>query len=115
MELTFSNEFDYIPYFNKNRETDNPIKITCRYMTTPERVKYIDVELLAKGTEVQTKTVFKNEGIIKVSILKIENLKVNGMDIKTAKDLLMIEGLSQLSDEIASAIATNNLMPDLKN
>jgi len=115
MELTFSNEFEYIPYFNNNKDSDKPVKITCRYMTTPERVKYIDVELLTVGSEVKTKTIFKNEGLLKVSVLKIENLKVNGMEIKTAKDLLAIEGLSQLSDEIASYIATRNLAPDLKN
>jgi len=115
MELTFSNEFEYIPVFNKNRDSDKPVKVTCRYMTTPERVKYIDVELISTGSEVQTKTVFKNEGILKVSIIKIENLKVNGLDIKTARELLNIEGLSQLSDEIASFIVTSNLMPDLKN
>jgi len=115
MELTFSSEFEYIPYFNKNRDSDNPIEVICRYMTTPERVKYIDVELLTTGSEVQTKTVFKNEGILRVSILRIENLKVNGVEIKTARELLSIEGLSQLSDEIASYIATSNLMPNLKN
>lgn len=115
MELTFSSEFEYIPAFNDNQENENPIKIICRYMTTPERSKYIENKLMTVNGEIQSQTIFHNEAILKASILKIENLKVNGVEIKTAKALLEIEGLSQLSEEIATYIATKNLSPDLKN
>lgn len=115
MDLTFSSEFEYIPTFNNNREEEIPIKIVCRYMTTPERSKYIENKLMTVNGEIQSQTIFHNEAILKASILKIENLKVNGVEIKTAKALLEIEGLSQLSEEIASFIATKNLSPDLKN
>jgi len=115
MELTFSNEFEYIPTFNGNRESEKPIKVICRYMTTPERSKYIENKLMTVNGEVQSQTIFHNDAILKASILRIENLKVNGVEIKTARALLEIEGLSQLSEDIASHIATKNLMPDLKN
>lgn len=115
MELTFSNEFEYIPTFNNNREEENPVRVICRYMTTPERSKNIESVLMTVNGESQSRTVFHNDAILRASILRIENLKVNGVEITTAKALLAIEGLSQLSEEIASYIATRNLMPDLKN
>lgn len=115
MELTFSNEFEYIPNFAENKKSEKPVVIHCRYMTMPERSRLIEESMISSGGEIKTRTVFHNSDILKTCILKIENLKVNGVEIKTAKEMIAIEGLSQMCEEVATYIATQNLIPDLKN
>ena len=115
MELTFSDEYEYIPHWNENKKEDKPVKVFCRYLTTPEREKYISVGYVSVDGELQRRTSFDNSGIVRASVIKIENLKVNGVEIKTAGDLLGIRGLSSLATEIADFAASINVTPDLKN
>ena len=115
MELTFSEEYEYIPVFNGNRKDDKPVVVRMRYLTTPEREDCVRVKMVSVDGELQRQTSFDNEKILKRSIVEIEGLKANGMDIKTATDLFSIRGLSPLSSELADYAAGKNLTPDLKN
>ena len=115
MELTFSDEYEYIPIWNGNRKEEKQVTVQLRYLTTPEREKYISVGYVSTDGELQRRTSFDNSGILRASIIKIENLKVNGVEVKTAGDLLGVRGLSSLATEIADHAAGKNVTPDLKN
>ena len=115
MELTFSDEYEYVPVWNNNRKDERPVTVQLRYLTTPEREKYISVGYVSVEGELRRNTSFDNSGILRASIIKIDNLKVNGVEIKSASELLGIRGLSSLATEIADHAASKNVTPDLKN
>jgi len=115
MKFTFENEFEYIPVFNNNREDSQPIKAKFRYLTTPEREKYIQVDYVSIDGVMERRTSFDYTGILKASLISLENCEPNGQKVTTAKGLLEFEGLSQLSNEMADYAAGRNITPDLKN
>ncbi len=115
MKITFDNEFEYIPFFNDNREDEKPGVAKFRYMTTPERVKFITVENVFVKGRLERHTTFDREGIVRVSLLSLENFDVNGVKIKTAQELISYQGLSTLTEELGDYAAGKNITPDLKN
>ena len=115
MKITFDNEFEYKPVWNKNREDSKPINARFRYLTSIERQNLVKVEYKNFDGELHTVTTFDNEGVIKATLLKLDNLIVNGEAISTAKDLIGCRGVSSLVNELADYSTGRSITPDLKN
>ena len=71
MKFTFENEFEYIPVFNNNREDSQPIKAKFRYLTTPEREKFIKVDYVSIDGVMEGRTGFDYSGILKAAMLSL--------------------------------------------
>ena len=115
MEITFDNEFEYIPVFNNNRKKDKPMVARFRYLTTPEREKFIKSDTVIINGVARTETKIAHSGILKASLLSLTDCVVNKVAITNAKELLAYEGLSQLCVEMGDYAAGKNITPDLKN
>ena len=115
MNVTFSDEYDYTPIWNNNLKEENPVVFHMRYLTTPEREKFIIRDLASVDGELRQTTRFDNVGILKASVTKIDNLSKNGSPIDTVQKLLAERGFSALSSEVADYAAGQNILPDLKN
>lgn len=115
MKLTISKEFDYTPEWNGNQDDTDPIVVHCRYLTAGERDKIIYPVVEQHDGEMVTRIEADRRGIIEKSVLSIDNLSINGRDIKTAKDLMEQHGVGELYQEIAMELISRNMSPDLKN
>ena len=115
MNYSFSDEYEYIPFNNGNRQDEKPIEVQLRYMTLPEREESMKVEYVAVEGELQKRTSFDHGKILKYSVVSLRNLTVHKQAIITAYELLAIRGLSELCAEIAEFAVGKNRTPDLKN
>jgi len=105
-------EVEYIPEWNKNQEETEPITFTLRYITDAERSRCQRPRFDEKGNpEVE----IDYEGFIKYGVAKIENFKVNGKAITTARQFNALSGFSQLHMEVALQVFSMNARQDSKN
>ena len=115
MKVTFDNEFDFIPEWNENQADEKPIKARFQYLTTPQREKFISIKYVGIESETRKETSFDYEGILRASLISLENCEINGIKITNANELIAFRGLSQLVRELADHAAGMNITPDLKN
>lgn len=115
MKLTIDDRYEVIPEWNGNRESDEPIKITCRYLTIPERARCIVKDVQVDGDKAVVTVKYKDRDLFDLSVLKIENLEVNGRKITNAIEFHSVSGLGGLFDEIVGEIIARNTRRELKN
>ncbi len=115
MDLTFNDSFELVPEWNGNKNDANPITITCRYLNTLERGRMFETKNVVVAGEYRIETVIHKEELVKTSVEKIANLKVNGEEIKTGAGLVKVSGLSALAEEVANQLYIKNMTGDLKN
>ena len=115
MKLTFDDKYEFIPKWNGNETDSEPVKILCRYLSSPERSRCIKKEILADNDKSTVKIVYHEVDLFTLSVEKIENLEVNGKKVKTAAEFLAEENLSSLFDEIVNEIVRRNTRSNLKN
>jgi hypothetical protein len=53
--------------------------------------------------------------LFRYAVQSIENLEINGKQVKTASEFLALSGLSGLFSEVVVEIITNTARKDLKN
>jgi hypothetical protein len=111
MKLLIEKEYQYIPEWNGNKKDEKPIVFNMRALTEFERDKVITQRYIDGGVETTTN---KSEAIRR-AVVSIDNLNVNGVDIKTAKDFLELPGISVLIAELAANILTHTVKKDLGN
>lgn len=118
MKLHIARGEKFIPKWNGNDATENPITFHLHYLTPDEReqcaVIYVPVGDTKKGVKV--KTDFRELFVLGVE--KIENLSidVDGTEVKieTAKDFLKYPMPEELYQEVAVRVKTS-LGVELKN
>ena len=101
MDLTFSDRYDFQPEWNDNLKNVKPVKVYCKYLTYPERERCKNIFAMQEndGTKkIQVK--MDQPQMLNFAIEKIEGLKVNGKEIKSADDLLASPRLTGLTNEI---------------
>jgi hypothetical protein len=117
MKLTISKEFEITPDWNGNLEEDaeNQIKVRCRYFTAGERDDIIYPKVVQRDGETEVWFEADRRKAIEKGVIEIQNLSVNGKEIKAAKDLIGTEGLGDLYQELATEIISRNRTPNLGN
>ena len=118
MIIEVDNEREYIPAWNNNRQGDEPIKITHRFLKAGERKKFIYTKPIrlnvGEGTvSDEVDYIQDQEGIAKALITKIENLKVKDkksdkvIEVKDINTFYQTSGIPQaLVSEIENYILT---------
>lgn len=112
MELTIDREYDYVPEWRDNKNDANPVKFKMRMLTTGERDKLMGYEFGMDGS-VRLKP--DRQGMFMAGVVKIENLKMNGENITTAREMLARPGLDLLMAEVIADVLSQNSREDLKN
>lgn len=112
MKVILSREKDFIPKWNDNQESDEPVKFIIRAMTTSERDECTDIVFDHEGQE-NLKPDFKK--YFRKGVKRIENLFVDGKPITKAVEILELPGLYDLYLEVASEIAIYTGRDNLKN
>lgn len=111
MKLQIAKEYEYIPTWNGNRECDEPVKVQCKSLTEPERRQATKRKYIGGQIEIETDT----DIYLKYGVQRIEGLEVNGEQITDYRKLIATPGLAGLCEELAGEIATNTMVPNLKN
>ena len=118
MIIEVDNERTYTPAWNNNRQSDEPIVITHRFLKAGERKKFIYTKPIrlnvGEGTvSDEVDYIQDQEGIAKALITKIENLKVKDkksdkvIEVKDINTFYQTSGIPQaLVSEIENYILT---------
>jgi len=109
---TVSKDIVYIPDWDDNKEDAEPIKATLKYLTDAERSRCSTVGQDAKGN---VNVELNYELLVKLGVVGFESFKVNGEEIKTARQFLDLSGFSLLLIELGSQIFIMNARTDSKN
>ena len=114
MKFTIAREIEFVPEWNGNKESDEPIKFILKYLTGPERDEIINIAFDAEG-KVSVKPNFVKA--CRTGIKKIEGLTVDGKSVTTANEFLGLPGFDDLYHELGNQIMTMNPIKDdnLKN
>ena len=114
MKYTFKEISCYIPeiYGNKKRPESEQIKIYWRYPTAEEvreirkrtnpKVNFKDGKVVADGIEIEI--IVDDLLAVKKLVTTIENLEVNGQQIKDGEILLKTPGMNGVVQEISTEI-----------
>ena len=105
-------EIEYIPEWDNNQEESEPITFTLRYITDAERSRCQVPRFDEQGNPAVE---VDYEGFVKCGVTKIENFKVNGKEITTARQFSKLSGFHQLHMEVALKIFSLNARQDSKN
>ena len=97
-------EWEYIPTFQGNDKKETPGKAKLRQLTTREMNQCIKIR--SSGPEVN------EEKILECGLVELTDFKVNGVEIKTAADLLDTPGLYTLFTDLWVEIQTGNILPE---
>ena len=108
---------EYIPKWDGNREKDEPIKFTLRYLNNSERAKCYAVKADSKG---ETYIEPDNDLLIKYGVIGIENLEVENeggevRNVKNAIEFRNVRGFPELYLEVATQVLIMNSRQDLGN
>ncbi len=107
----------YVPEFDDNRESDDPITVEIKPMTVRESMRKSG-NVTAKNTSggIRTNAVDIRQETFCGHVRNVRNLRVGGKDIATAEDLLGT-GLGALVGEIEDAITNVSRLSegDVKN
>jgi len=115
VKISFDEKYEYIPKWNGNEEETEQVKFYLRYLTSPERSRCIQKDIMVDGDKPAIHVNYKERELFELSVEKIENLEVNGKKITTVKDFFSTPGLSGLFDEVVNEIVARNTRQDLKN
>lgn len=96
MELNITDGEAYKPLVGGNDTTDKPVVFNLRFLTVEDQTEIEYFEFInAKNNRVNAK--FNHREIFRRGVESIDNLRVNGKDIKTAEDFLSIRGSKALA------------------
>jgi len=112
VEITVSREYDFIPEWSGNKQDGNPIVFKMRMLSTGERDKLMGYEFSSDGRVQLTPD---RQGMFNSAVVKIENLKVNGESLISARQFLACPGLDSLFAEAVAEIMGKNAKEDSKN
>lgn len=114
MKFTIAREIEFIPEWNGNAKADQPIRVTLKYLTGPERDQILDLSFDASG-KVLVRTNF--EKACRLGIKRFDDFMVDGKAIVTADEFLKTPGFEDLYREIGGKIMLMNPIADesLKN
>lgn len=115
MKVSFDDKYDFVPNWNGNKEDASPIIFHCRYLSTTERARCLEREVLVDGEKTVVKVGYKDKELFTLSIESIENFEANGKKMLTAADVLASERLGTLFDECVNEFVARNARKDLKN
>ena len=111
MEFTLSDTYRVVPRWKGNHESDNPAVFICRYLTEAERTAIVGHKTRGIHLEVVTNL----SELLRVSVVRIDNLWINGQEIKTVEQLLECRGIIMLLNQVTNEIMANNIDPaDIK-
>lgn len=104
---------EYTPVWdgNSEREKDEQIVFTLRYMTNAELSRCYETQFVNGEPVVET----NNENLIKYGVESISNFNVNGLDITDARAFSKLSGFTGLYTEIATQVMIQNARLDSGN
>lgn len=111
MDVKISDTWEYVPEYNGNKDSKNPIKATLRHITVEERdecYEYVD----SVGGMRPVRSRFVEKGLVKLA-----NCLENGKEIKNGVELLKSKSYYGLYTELFVELLTNNALmeEDRKN
>lgn len=102
-------DVEYIPTWDGNREKPDPIKFTLKYLTNAERSRCFRIHADHKG---ETLVDWDNELLVKLGVVRIDGLIVNGKPVTTAQQFADLRGFDRLYAEVAAEVLTMNARED---
>jgi hypothetical protein len=111
MKLYIAKETEYLPEWNENRSSDEPVKFILKNLTPAERNECVGVQI------VDEKQTFSAdfEKLFRKGVKRIESLWVDDKEIRTVNEFLAVPGLYDLFIEVASEVLSQNIKVDSKN
>ena len=116
MDINITDGEVYIPPVGGNETVVKPVTFTLQYLTVEDQTEVEYFEFIqSKNNRINAK--MNNRDIFRRSVLKIENLSVNGKIITTVEDYLNIRGSKLLAEMLADvAVHVYKAMSvDIKN
>ena len=98
--IKISKTYEYIPEWNDNRDSDNPVKMTANYLTTAQIERCMNIG--SSNISIDRKQYLRE------SNPKFENLSVNDIPVCTADEFLKARGLGPLFSEVTTHILEQN-------
>ena len=111
MDITVLLNYDFTPEWNNNKREVKPVVFHMRRLTTAERDKF----MVLKFDEGRASVNPDRQGMFMNAVRSIDELKLNGEQIKAPRDLLSQPGLDALFTEVVADIIGQNDREDLKN
>lgn len=114
MDIKLQVENEYVPEaFGNNKKSGNEqIIITWRYPTPSERNLFRPQHVDMNG---KLTTKLDYDQIISTCVTKIENLKLNGVAVKTGRELNKSPGLTALAEEMKNLLLNKMFEINSKN
>lgn len=97
MDVNITEGERFIPELYGNEKASEPVAFNLKYLTVTEQdeMEYWEV-ISSKGSKVTMKTHWPD--VFRRGVTSVENLKVNGKEIKTAEEFLAIRGSTKMKD-----------------
>ena len=107
MDIIISKTYEYIPEWDGNRESENPVKMICDYLTTAQIERCMSIGSANISID--------RRQYLKESRPRFENLSVNGIPVCNADEFLKARGLGPLFSELTTHILEQNNQGISKN
>lgn len=104
MDYTINDGERYVPEIMGNEKEPSPVAFNLRYLTVRDQdeLEYYEVVSVKNTSRVNMKTNWAE--VFRRGVVSIENLKVNGKEVKTADEYMSIRGSKKLT-AIMQAVA----------
>ncbi len=112
MEITIAKNYDFTPEWNNNKQEAKPVVFHMRALTTAERERYLKYEF---GPEGGITMIPDRQGLFVSAVLSVDNLVVNGEQVRTAREFLSKPGLDFLFAEAVANVTAQTLTGEIKN
>jgi hypothetical protein len=105
MIISIDKEYTFIPDWQGNKDDDEPIKVTCKYLNPAERDRCIEMDFISQDNKPTVRIKALKDKYVKLAVTKIENLKLNdGSFVKDSATLMKTPGLGGIYNVIADYI-----------
>jgi hypothetical protein len=108
MNLSLAQNYDFIPKWNDNQKDGKPIKFKLKYLSASEKDECIEMDYVIMNGESKPRVKTNKDKYLIYSLVGIENLNINGREVKTAKDFLECPKLHKLYQEVVNDIIDRN-------
>lgn len=105
MDISFADNWEYIPEWNNNKNEATPIIFYMNYLTASEKSKCLKEEYFTDDSgQTRVRIIPDRDKFFRFAVSKIDNLKINGKTISNANDFLAIKRIGKLFDEVVTQI-----------
>jgi len=111
MDVHVEVEYDVVPTYKGNDQGPEPASFHCRAISTTERQRLLKTAQVGENVRAE----IDMAGMFRAAVKEIQNLRVNGESVTTARRFLELPGLDELMYEVVSEIQRRSGVQDSKN